>query len=395
MNNLNYFLPPASESPTLTERDQASEQAQVFSETARNQPASFAGMVTSVNPLGQAQILVPPPISDISDSELMPPQRQLSTLDVSAHSAPQDFPQLNLPQSDLPPLDPFIVLSSYQPIQFDDSIQLEPLDDLAPMKDADELVRVELQEAYVPVRPGGDISGPIRTVTTSTPQNTIDTSITEHFVKLLTGTGTSNSQNARIASIDQQFERFLLGTSETSQQRRWSTRKRTATESTTQLKKKSRASSATSTVPSAEPATVPALVPVKIYSDVSSATNQLVLEEVPDLTDKWIIVAPTRKRPFRCGYPKCNKSYKQKRYLKTHLLKHGGKSNFECTYPECIGKKYFRDSEMLNRHIHTKHTFEKPFPCGYCKQRFRRKDQCKVHRNMCTLSLMNIGDKKN
>ena len=116
MNNLNYFLSPASESPTLTEQDQASGQAQVFSETARNQPASFAGMVTSVNPLGQAQILVLPPISDF---ELMPPQRQLSTLDVSAHSAPQDFPQLNLPQSDLPPLDPFIVLSSYQPIQFD------------------------------------------------------------------------------------------------------------------------------------------------------------------------------------------------------------------------------------------------------------------------------------
>ena len=392
MNNLNYFFPPASASPTLTEQDQTPGQAQVFSETTQNQPASFADMATSVNPLGQAQVPVPPPISD---SELMPPRRQLSTLNVSAHTAPQHSPQLNLPQSDLPPIDPFKVLSSYQPIQFDDDIQLESLDDLIPIENVDELVRVELREVYVPVQPGGDISGPIRTVTTNTPQNTINTSITEHFVKSLTGTGTSTSQDARIASNDQHFGQSLSGTSETSQQRRRSTRKRTATETTTQIKKKSRACSATSTDPSAEPATVPASVPVTVRSEVSSATNQSALEEVPDSTDKWIIVAPTRKRPFRCGYPKCNKSYKQKRYLKTHLLKHGGKSNFECTYPECIGKKYFRDSEMLNRHIHTKHTFEKPFPCGYCKQRFRRKDQCKVHRNMCILSLMNIGDKKN
>ena len=392
MNNLNYFLPPASESPNLTEQDQASGQAQVFSETAQNQPASFAGMVTSIYPLGQAQIPVPPPISD---SELMPPQRQLFTLDVSAHSAPQDFPQLNLPQLDLPPLDPFVVLSSYQPIQFDDGIQLESLDDLVPMENVDELVRVELQEAYVPVQPGGDISGPIRTVTTSTPQNTIDTSVTEHFVKPLTRTGTSTSQDARIASIDQHFERSLSGISEISQQRRRSTRKLTATETTAQTKKKSRASSARSTVPSAEPATVPTSVPVTVRSEVSSATNQSALEQVPDSTEKWIIVAPMRKRPFRCGYQKCYKSYKQKRYLKTHLLKHGGKSNFKCTFPECIGKKYFRDSEMLNRHIHTKHTFEKPFLCGYCEQRFRRKDQCKAHRNMCLLSPMNISDKKN
>ena len=368
MNNFNYFFPPAPASPTHTEQDQTSAQAQVFSDTAQNQPASFAGMATSVNPLGQAQIPVPTPISD---SELMPPQRQLSTLNVSAHTAPQYSPQLNLPQSDLPPIDPFILLSSYQPIQFDDGIQLESLDDLIPTENVDELVRIELREAHVPVQPGGDISGPIRTLTINTPQNTIDASVTGHF------------------------ERSLSGTSETSQQRRRSTRKRTATETTTQIKKKSRASSATSTVPSAEPATVPTSVPVTVRSEASSATNQSALEEAPDSIDKWIIVAPTRKRPFRCGYPKCNQSYKQKRYLKTHLLKHGGKSNFECTYPECIGKKYFRDSEMLNRHIHTKHTFEKPFPCGYCKQRFRRKDECKIHRNMCILSLMNIGDKKN
>ena len=209
------------------------------------------------------------------------------------------------------------------------------------------------------------------------------------------GTGTSTSQDAKIASVDQ-HEPSLSGTSETSQQRRRSTRKRTATESTTQLKKKSRASSATSTAPSAEPATVPTSVPVKIHSDVLSATHQSALEMVPDSTDKWIIVTPTEEKPFRCGHPKCNenKSYRQKQHLKAHFLKHGLKSNFECTYPACIGKNYFRDSQMLDRHIHTKHTFEKPFQCSICNKRFRRQDQCKAHRNMCILSLTNIDDKK-
>ena len=110
-------------------------------------------------------------------------------------------------------------------------------------------------------------------------------------------------------------------------------------------------------------------------------SRQHLAKQRPDPTDtnKWIIVDKSQERPYRCGYPECDKSYKNKRHLMRHFIAHTGVSNFGCTYPECVGKKYFRDYAKLNRHIISKHTLEKPFRCDKCNKRFTRMENLKHH----------------
>ena len=370
MDNINYFNTPTARTSAN------SGQIQPQPEAGQNQPAYFAGTATNLNPLGQAQIPVLPPIS-----ELMPPLRQFSTMDVSAHSAPQYLPQLDLPQPDSPPLDPFLAIATYQPFQLDEYCQLESFYDYDPMRDINELVREELKEAYVPVEPGEDLSEPIRTNTISTAYNTIDTSADEHFVRSLLDSGTSTSQDTMIASMNEYFKRSSSGTSESSQQIGPFTRKRTATETTTRIKKKSRASSATSTLPSAEPATVPASVPVTVHSDVSSAADQSAPEQAPDIS-KWVIVDKSEEKPFRCSYPECTKRFKRKYHLEEHIVLHSG-NRYKCTHPEC--NESFGYQSVLKRHILTKHTIERPYGCDMCHKRFSRSDSMMAHRRYAHL----------
>ena len=112
-------------------------------------------------------------------------------------------------------------------------------------------------------------------------------------------------------------------------------------------------------------------------------SSQHLAKQRPDPTDtnKWIIVDKSQERPYRCGYPGgCDMSYKIKHLLTRHFIAHTGVSNFGCTYPECVGKKYFRDQAKLKRHIISKHTLEKPFRCDRCNKRFTRKEGLKYHR---------------
>ena len=364
MENINYFNPPTAETSNNSGQNQPQREAGL------NQSAFFAGMDISVRP---SELALTPVMPQLPFDYLQTPDpRQLSSLGVSPHSATQHLPQVNSP-----PLDPFLAIATYQPFQLDEGSQLESLYDYDPMEDIDELLKKELKEAYVPVEPCGDLSGPIQTVTISTAQNTIDTSADERFMTLLSGSGTSTCQDARIVSIDRHVERSLSGTSESSQQIRRATRKRTATETTTQVKKKSRASSATSTLPSAEPATVPTSVPVTVHSDFSSAADQSAPEQTPD-TDKWVIVDQSEKKPFRCGYPECTKRYKHKYSLKEHINVHTGILRYECTHPEC--DEYFAYYSVLKKHIRTKHPTKKPFRCDICKQRFMHTENLKAHR---------------
>ena len=371
MDNINYFNTPT------TGTSANSGQIRPQPETGQNQSAYFVGMATNSNPLGQAQIPVLPPIS-----ELMPPLRQLSTMNISAHSAPQylpqfDLPQFDLPQPDSPPLDPFLAIATYQPTPFDEDSQL-PLDLFGGLEfttDIGELIGEDLMDT-IPVPPEQNRPEPTRKVSISTAQNTIDTSADEHFVTSISGSGTSTSQNPNIASVNKYFNRSLSGTSESSQQIRPFTGKRTATETTTRIKKKSRASSATSTLPSAEPATVPASVPVTVHSDVSSAANQSAPEKAPDIS-KWVIVDKSEKKPFRCGYPECTKRFKRKYHLEEHIVLHSG-NRYKCTHPEC--DESFGYQRVLKRHILTKHTIERPYGCDMCHKRFSRSDNMMAHR---------------
>ena len=348
MDNFKFINTPT----TGTSANSRQIQIQSQPEAGQNHPASFAGMSTNLNPLGQAQL---PVLPLISDSELMLPPRQLSTMNVSVHSAPQylQLPQLDLPQSDFPSPDPFLALSTYQSIRSDkdDSLKLygniriktEPLEE--------GLINTSIPAHTTQNRPALE-----KSVTITLPKDMIESSIEEHF------------------------KRSLLETINRSKQNNCSTKKRTTTKTTTQIKK-SRASIATSTFPSAEPATVPAPVPVTVHSDVSSAANHSTLEQVSNSTDKWIIRAATEEKRFRCGYPECNKSYKYRYALERHLVSHSGLSKFKCTDRGC--NKYFSYRWVLKRHILTKHTSEKPFQCYLCGSRFGRNDILKAHRKKC------------
>ena len=321
-------------------------------EAGQNQPASFAGMTTNLNPLGQAQIPVLPPIS-----ELMPPLRRLSIMNVSVHSTPQypHLPQLNLLQSDSPSPHPLLALSTYQPIRFDKNDSLKFYGNL----------RIQTE----PLEEG--------LINTSNPTQT-----TQNGPALKKSITITLPEDMIRSTIEEYPKRSLPETVEKSKQTQRSTRKHTSTKTTLQIKKKSRTSSTTSKLPSAEPATVPAPVPVTVHSDVSSAANHSTLERVPDSTDKWIIEAPTEEKRFRCGYPECNKSYKCRYLLKGHLVSHTGISKHKCTHRGC--NEYFSYRWVLKRHIFTKHTSEKPFQCYLCGSRFGRNDILKVHRKKCT-----------
>lgn len=86
----------------------------------------------------------------------------------------------------------------------------------------------------------------------------------------------------------------------------------------------------------------------------------------------------SEEKPFKCGYPDCNKRYKKKQHLKSHFMKHISTTNFKCPYPECVDEYYF-DSSALKRHIRVHHAFEKPYECKICHRRFRGTDHLKYH----------------
>ena len=102
-------------------------------------------------------------------------------------------------------------------------------------------------------------------------------------------------------------------------------------------------------------------------------------KQSPDPCDKWIMMSGDEKRPFQCGYEGCGRKYSEKEYLRTHFVTHTGDSKLRCQLGECAGKVVYRDARALTRHIHTKHTFERPYGCEICNRRFRRTDHLKHH----------------
>ena len=96
-------------------------------------------------------------------------------------------------------------------------------------------------------------------------------------------------------------------------------------------------------------------------------------------TKKWIMVDKSQEKPYRCGYPECDKTYSRRHHLRRHFVEHTGTSKFKCPHTECVGNEYFGDGGMLKRHIASKHSPDKPFQCNRCNKRYRRKDSLKRH----------------
>ena len=103
-------------------------------------------------------------------------------------------------------------------------------------------------------------------------------------------------------------------------------------------------------------------------------------EPSPDSIDKWIMMSGDDNRPFRCGFKGCGRKYSKKESLRIHFVTHTGDSKLRCYAGDCAGTVVYRDVRELSRHIHVAHTFERPFECELCDQRFRRMDHLEYHR---------------
>ena len=103
-------------------------------------------------------------------------------------------------------------------------------------------------------------------------------------------------------------------------------------------------------------------------------------EQSPDSTDKWIMmIGDNKKQSFKCGFESCGRKYSKKEHLRAHLVTHIGDSKLRCRLGECAGKAIYPNTRALARHIHVHHTFERPFKCELCHERFRRADHLKTH----------------
>ena len=103
-------------------------------------------------------------------------------------------------------------------------------------------------------------------------------------------------------------------------------------------------------------------------------------EQSPEPTDKWIMMSGDDNKPFKCGFKSCGKKYIKKSSLRKHFVSHTGDSKFRCYSGNCTGTVRYRNKQTLTRHIHSNHTFERPFGCEICDTRFRRAAHLKYHR---------------
>ena len=118
---------------------------------------------------------------------------------------------------------------------------------------------------------------------------------------------------------------------------------------------------------------------VGITGDPKLPSSQHQAYQRPE-TDKWIIVTGDKKRPFKCGYEGCDRSYTRKSNLRAHFVKHTGESPCKCYLGKCNGRIVFRKQQELTRHIRFEHKFERSHQCEVCGWRFIRSTDLMDHR---------------
>ena len=132
--------------------------------------------------------------------------------------------------------------------------------------------------------------------------------------------------------------------------------------------------------------TAPETMQTRIIENPKLPNDQNLAIQDSDSSDKWIMYSGDKTKPFKCDYNGCGKIYSSKQNLQIHLVSHIGNSKFRCYYGDCAGTIGYCDSQALARHIHRKHTMERPFECNICNQRFGHRAHLKRHkeRGHCT-----------
>ena len=130
---------------------------------------------------------------------------------------------------------------------------------------------------------------------------------------------------------------------------------------------------------------VPTMVVAKphetgISEDPKRPSGQNLADQNAVSTDKWIMYSGDKTRRFKCGYEDCGKTYTTKHDLRRHFLSHIGDSQFRCYSGDCAGTIRYCDKQALARHIHLKHTTERPFECDICNKRFTYLHNLTTHR---------------
>jgi KRAB domain-containing zinc finger protein len=86
-------------------------------------------------------------------------------------------------------------------------------------------------------------------------------------------------------------------------------------------------------------------------------------------------------KPYVCEVEGCDledRSFGTKSALKKHQKNHVAKQNMPWACPKC--PKRFALPHYLARHLATKHSDARPFPCDECDKSFKRRDGLKVHK---------------
>ena len=101
--------------------------------------------------------------------------------------------------------------------------------------------------------------------------------------------------------------------------------------------------------------------------------QQSLRDRVKKETEQWIVrLERGVERRYVCGYPNCGLTFPRIGNLKNHIFKHTGISIYQCTYPQCADKSYFRNNTELQRHMRIYHTKKRPHLCTTCKRRHGR-----------------------
>ena len=346
-------------------------------EPQQQQAGTFAGLFASTHAAQQAQMSLP------AATRQMPEQRQLDELNVVQHPAAQYSPPFSQHA--------FQLLETYQPLfleqsSFDHSniydqssaivqfgpplIYSNPFD---PLEEIEQVMKDSNEEHAPPVQPGQN-TPPLRKITHSVSEDEIDTSVDKHSKRTLSKAVMESSKSLRISAKISARTSTSTNTgaiAPTSEQR-------TTIETSIQPENGPRI------VPPAVPFTVVAANIAQAQSDNPALMQKALLASADPLAwaEEFVRYTDSRTEPFKCGFEGCGKTSAIKQRLKRHMFTHRRFSTLECPHPSCANNdkdRYHRDSFELARHIRTKHTRERPYPCYFCTQTFLRSDHARVH----------------